>query len=210
MLRTGGRADQEGLLGSPPYAVDRPQAGELRFDGGDHGITVDIELVGRQGRHDLKGVFRVGSRQDVGGIHLVGFAGGIDGDGGHQVQAQQGQVGEVILGQRFAFKVRVKTAQPAQAAGGAAVGVGVGQHYLSLISHHEVSDFALTVDQHPHLAANFGRDAAQLAHQLAAGDSAGRDFASVNVLQKAQLACFKATGVAVNFFHGVGARRGPF
>ena len=78
----------------------------------------EVEVPGVHRRHALHAQdlpLRIGGDQ-VGEMDPAGQAVGPDRDGGHQVEAQQRQVVEVVARERFALEVGVDAAQAAQAA----------------------------------------------------------------------------------------------
>jgi hypothetical protein len=76
-------------------------------------------------------------------------------DGGHQIQPEQGQVGEVILGQPLTGKVGVQAAKAAKTRLANAHAFEIGQDDAACISHDYVLDIAVAVYQNSDLTIGF-------------------------------------------------------
>jgi hypothetical protein len=103
---------------------------ELRLQRGHELGDVQLQVVGRL-RLQLEPqlALRV-VRQRMADEHAPRLSARVHGDGGDQVEPQEGEVGEVVLGQRLAAQVGVNQAQAAKPAGPAAQTADVRQHQL--------------------------------------------------------------------------------
>jgi len=123
-------------------------------------------------------------------------------DGGHHVQPEQRQVGEVVLGERLRLEVGVHQAQPAEADLAGAGAADVGQLQLVGVADDDPLHVALAVQQHADLAVDLPRQLGEVAGQLRADDVVRADAAAVGVPQPLQLAVLEAEGVSVDVVQG--------
>jgi hypothetical protein len=94
----------------------------------------------------------------VRGAHKTGQAGAlvhINRD--HQIEPEQREVGEVVLGQFFAAQVCVDGAQAAEAVGGDARPLQVGPLDAAGIADDDILDVALAVNERADLSARLER-----------------------------------------------------
>jgi hypothetical protein len=72
---------------------------------------------------------------------------GTDLDGSHQIQAQESQVREIVVGQGFPFQVGVQTAQPPKARSAADTIVGkIGDPYAERTADDYISYVSAAVE----------------------------------------------------------------
>ncbi len=162
-----GDLDEEGARRARPgrAAAARP-ARELRLERGHELGDVQVQPVGRP-RLQLQpqlAVRVVG--QWMPDEHAARPAARVDSDRSDQIETEQGEVGQVVLGQGFTAQVGVDQAQTAEATGAPAQSADVGQHQLRCIADHDVLDAAPAIDEHADLSMKLGRDLAQVAGQL--------------------------------------------
>ncbi len=115
---------------------------------------------------------------------------------GHQVQAQQRQVGEVVAGERLGLEVGVDQAQAAQTDLPGTGPADVRKFQLLRVPHHYLLHLALAVQQDTDLAVGLARDFREVAGQLGADNLVGGDAATVGVTQALQLAGLEPEGIA--------------
>ena len=118
-----------------------------------------------------------------------------------RVDAQQGQVGEVVLGQGFRFQMGVHTAQAREPPRRGPQTAHIGNHDFLLIAGDDIGDFALTVHQQADLATDLVRQPAHFPRQFR-GDDLLRSYpAAVKFFQPFHLAGFQPLGISIYFFH---------
>ncbi len=98
-----------------------------------------------------------GWRQQMGVIDASGKTVRTNGNRSHQIQTQQGKVGQVILGQGLTTKMSMDATQPAQAAATQAVARQIGDNDFTIVADDDMHDRALAVDQNCKLATNLAR-----------------------------------------------------
>ena len=125
-------------------------------------------------------------------LHLDGprQAVGAGDDRRHRVQAQQGQVHQVVLGQGAGVQVGVQQPKALEAAMGAALPGQRGNDQPLGVAHQDVSDQPLPVQEHPHLPVQVLREFRQLPGQLQGEQLGGRYLAAVEPLQLPKLLGF--------------------
>ena len=97
-------------------------------------------------------------RQQVRGAHPAGQAGArVHVHDGHEVEAQEGEVVEVVLRQVFAAQVRVQGAQAAEAVGADARALQVGPLDAARVADDDGLDVALAVNERAELPARLVR-----------------------------------------------------
>ena len=75
--------------------------------------------------------------------------------GSHQIEAQKGQISQVVLRQRLAFQMRVDAAQAGEPAPGAAKGAEVGNDDFFVVTDDSEVDLPLAVNDDAYLASDF-------------------------------------------------------
>ena len=122
-------------------------------------------------------------------------------DRGHEVQAQQRQVREVVLGQGLVVQVGVNAAQAAEASGSGPVVVGRRDDDAARVADHDEHDPAGAFDQHPDLAPDLMRQQAEVAGELGRDEDLGRHASPVEVFQATGLVRLEPGAVAEDAFH---------
>ena len=166
-LLQGGLQHLPGLLGhgekkGPVPAVVHGQpalgAGQLFFQGLDNRDAVELQpgKVGcGQDFHPALGGIR--TRLQMGRLDPAGQPFRVHLQGRGQVQAQQGQVGQIVPVQPAAGKVGVDQPEPPQAKVGAPLPGQSRQKQPRGVAHHHQGHVAGPVQEQPDLAAQFGR-----------------------------------------------------
>jgi hypothetical protein len=132
----------------------------------------------------------------VGGVHGAWQAIAANLDGSHQVQPQQCQVSQVILGQPVATKVGVQTTQSTESARPDTHAFEIGQHDAVSIAYDNVLDIAFAIDQHADLPADLGRQLGQLPGKLVSDDMSWWNAPVVQLFQAVNLIGFQSLNVA--------------
>jgi hypothetical protein len=96
-------------------------------------------------------LFGVG-RQEVRHHQLSGLAARRHADGGDEVQAQLGQIDQIVARQRLGAQVGVDQAQAAQTATKGALATQIGKQQPLRLADDDVGDDAAAIDEHPDLA----------------------------------------------------------
>ena len=172
------------------------RASELGLERAHQLLDVEVDPVGRTRLelHPHLAVRVVG--QEVSDEDPARLATGADRDRRHQVEAEERQVGEIVLGQRLAAQVRVDQAQPAEAPRAAAQTSDVRQHQLRCVPHDDVLDRTSPVDQDPDLAVELRRDLAHGGGELVRNHLTRRHAPPVDALQRLDLAGLEALCIA--------------
>ena len=69
-----------------------------------------------------------------------------NGETDHQVETQQGQIIEVVLGERLTFEMGVNTTQASQTTASHAVTTQVRDNNFAIIAQHHILYFATAID----------------------------------------------------------------
>ena len=117
--------------------------------------------------------------------------------GADVVEPQQGEVGEVITGERLPVEVGVDEPKPLESALAGAELVEAGDHDLAVVAHDDEVNVALAADQDADLAVGFPGDLAEVTGKLEGEDPVSRDFAAVELLDAPDLAGLQAGDVAI-------------
>ena len=176
-----GDADQDGPLPAPALP-GRLHPGQLFFQGGHQGGKIEIQAAGIRGidHGPVMPVQRPG--QQVGHLDGPRLAVGAGSDGRHRVQAQQGQVHQVVLGQGAGVEMGVDQPEALEAAFGAALPGQRGNHQALGVPHQDVGDQALAVQEHPHLAVQVLGNFGELPGQFRGKQTGGGNLAAVEPL----------------------------
>ena len=119
-------------------------------------------------------------------------------DRGHQVEPQQGEVVEVVAGERLPLQMGVDEPQAAEAADAAAQAADVGQGEAVGVAHDDVADDAVAPEQDSDLPIEPAGGLGQMPGELG-GDHLPRvDAAAVGALQCADFGRFDPSGIAVD------------
>ena len=187
---SGSDADHQGalLLGLAGGAGD---AGELVLQGPHRGLDVEARAGGRpppgcaRRARGRPGVAVRSERRQVRQLDPAGQAGVQHLDRGHEVEPQEGEVVEVVAGERLALEMGVDEAQAAEAADAAAQAADVGEGQAVGVAHDDVADVAVAAEQDADLAVEPAGGLGQVAGELG-GDHLPRiDAAAVGALQSA-------------------------
>ena len=128
---------------------------------------------------------------------------------GDGVQAQQGKVGEVVLGEGLALEVGVDEAQATQAHLAGTGAADVRQLELVGVAHDHVLHLALAGEQDAHLAVGGVGELGEVTGELRADQLPGQHPAAVGVSQSLEVARLESEGVAVDVLQvSVGPSRG--
>ena len=193
------------LLGLPRGAGD---AGEFVLQGLHGGLDVETELVDVRRLDALEGLVAVlilavrPQGRQMGEVDPSGEAGVEHFDRRHEVEPQQGEVVEVVAGERLAFQVGVDEPQAAEAADAAAQAADVGEGEAVGVPHDDVAHVAFAPEQDSDLPVEPAGGLGQMPGELG-GDHLPRvDAAAVGALQSADLGRFDPTNVAVDLGNG--------
>jgi len=117
----------------------------------------------------------------VGREDLFRQALGVDMDGADEIEAKQGQVGQVVAGEGLSGEMGVNEPQPLQAGRGGSVGVETWDQDFPVIADDHVVDFALAAYEDGKLTVDFAGQFAQASRQFMGQDPVGRDFSPVEL-----------------------------
>ena len=151
---------------------------------------VPVSLLGGRSWEQVRGVGR--ERKPL----------GVQADHHHEVETQEGQVGEVVPSQGLVTEVRVDEAQAAKARLAGAQTLEVGEEDRPCVPHHDVLDLSLAVREDADLAARLAGELSEVARQLLGQDLVWGDLAAVDVLDPLDLTRFEPLGVAVESIRG--------
>ena len=121
-----------------------------------------------------------------------------DRQGDHQVEAKQGQVGQVVPRKGLPLEMGMNAAQAPQAAAPQAETAQVGNDDLTVVADDDIFHRPLAIDDDPQLAMEFRGTFGQIPGQLAGNYLGGRDAAMINPLQSLDLTRLESGNVAVN------------
>jgi hypothetical protein len=96
----------------------------------------------------------------------------------------------------------VETAKPAEPALGDTLPFQVGKDDLPRVADPDPLDFALAIDEHPHLAPDVSRDLRELAGELLGDEGSGRKPPLVEFLEPVALAGLETDDVAFEVVNG--------
>ncbi len=94
------------------------------------------------------------ARDQVPDVHRPGAPAAVDEDRGDQIEAQEREIGQVVLRQRLAAEVGMHQPQPTKSTARGAQATHVGEHQLGGITDDHVLDRPAPVDQDPDLPAD--------------------------------------------------------
>jgi hypothetical protein len=112
--------------------------------------------------------------------------------GADEIEAKQGEVGEIVAGERLPVEMGVDEPEPLEAALAGAEFVEAGDHDLAVIPDHDKVNVALAADQDADLSVNFPGDLAEVPGKLEGENPVSRGFAAVELLDAPDLAGFEA------------------
>jgi hypothetical protein len=165
-------------------------ARELRLQRAHQLGEVDRERVGRLGLElgpDLAGGVVGQQVPDVDGAGQPLLRRRHRGD---EIEAEQGEVGEIVAGQALVAQMSVDQAQAAEATRRAAQAADVGQPQPRRVADGDVLDGPAPVDQDADLAVELAGQLRHVGGELVGDDLAGRDPSSVDTFEGTDLACF--------------------
>ena len=187
-------------------------AGELVLEGPHRGLDVEAELMDVRRLKALEGLVAVcgvavavrSQGGQMGEVDPSGQAVPQHLDRRHQVEPQQGEVVEVVAGQRLPLQMGVDEPQAAEAADAAAQAADVGQGEAVGVAHDDVADDAVAPEQDSDLPVEPAGGLGQMPGELG-GDHLPRvDAAAESTLQGADLGRFDPSDVAVDLGNGSG------
>jgi hypothetical protein len=120
---------------------------------------------------------------------------------GHEVEAQEGKVGQVILRKVFAFQMGVDASQPPQPPSPPTVPAEVGDEDLLVVPHDGEVDLALAIDDDPDLTSDLMGELGEVPGQFRGDDLLRWNLATIDTLQGLYLACPQAVGITVYLFN---------
>jgi hypothetical protein len=138
-----------------------------------------VAVLGTQGRY-------VGIRRQ---------AVGVGADGHHRVEPQGCEVGHVVPGERLVPHMAQDAAEAAQPASPGADAAPVGHLDTAGIPHHHVGDVTPTIDEDTYLTTRLVGECRQVAGELLRDESLGRETASAEALELADLTGLEALGI---------------
>jgi len=118
--------------------------------------------------------------------------------GADEIEAKQGEVGEIVAGERLPVEVGVDEPEPLEAALAGAERVEAGDQELAVIPHDDEVDVALPADQDADLAVGFPGDLAEVPGKLEGEHPVDGDFAAVELLEAPDLAGLETGYVAID------------
>jgi hypothetical protein len=133
-----------------------------------------------------------------GGVGQAGQAVVADADRDDGVEAQEGQVGQVVSGEAFVGEMGLDEAEAAQAAAAGTQTAPVRQLGAGGATDQDVLDGPGAVEEHADLAADLAGEAGQLAGQFVRDEAVGGEPATDEALERLHLAGFETMRVAVN------------
>ncbi|MBH24776.1 MAG: hypothetical protein CMH57_10055 [Myxococcales bacterium] len=126
----------------------------------------------------------------------VAAHGDLDADDG--VEAELGEVGEVVAGEGVALQVGADQAEAAEAPGARALPPDVGEVEAVDVTDGDVLDLALAVDEDADDAVELLGEEGELGRELLGEELIVEDAAPIEALKLALLAALEARGVAVD------------
>ena len=180
-------ADQNRLLLEVVHEMDGAGPAQLLVEGAEKFAQADLAVLRGDWRPDLVGFAGRIRREDVRRIQMAWLAVGAHAEGRDQVQAQERQVGQVVLTQRFVAQMRVDQPNAAERLPAEAIVREVGQDDLSVVPDDDVLDHAPTIDEQADLAPDLAGEPCAEPGQLPGDDGIFGHPAAVDMLQPPQL-----------------------
>jgi hypothetical protein len=137
-------------------------------------------------------------RQQVGAVHHARQAVRLHLDGSHHVEAENGQIVEVIFAERFRAQVGVQATQAAQATHPLTNPLQRGDFQIPGVPNHDRFDRALAADQQTDLAFDFTREFGEIARQLLGDDAFRWEATTVQMFEAPELPRLQSRGMAVD------------
>ena len=113
---------------------------------------------------------------------------GLDFDGHHHIQAQNGKVVEVILVERLGAQMGMDAAQSLEATDALTDTLQWRDLEAPGIAHHDRFDAAMAADQKPNLTFDFTRELGEVARQLLGDDAFRRETTTIQMFKATKLA----------------------
>jgi hypothetical protein len=113
-------------------------------------------------------------------------------DLGHQIEPEQREVSQIVLGKLLARQMSVKTAQSSKAVGAHTNTFQIRQNYPPSIADHYVLDIPVAVDEHSNLTIYLMRRFGQLARKFLGDDLSGWNAPLIELFETANLIRFEA------------------
>jgi len=167
----------------------------------DEGEEIEVDLCWTPVFLHVPYLSLIVSGDEVGRKDPAGQPLGGDPHGGHEVEAQERQVREVVLRERLALQMGVDAVQPLEPPFAAAVAAEVGDDDLLVVPDDGKADLPLAVDNNPDLASDFPGELGEVAGELRGDDLVGGDPAAVDPLQSLDLVRPQAVCIAVYLFN---------
>lgn len=115
-------------------------------------------------------------------------------DGRHEIETQQGEVGQVLIIQRFVIEVRMHEAHPSETV--AAAPAQFREEETAGIPHQYSLDLAAPIQQQTDLPLDFFRDFGECARQFRCDDMRGMHASLTELVQAPNLGRLQAVCVA--------------
>ncbi len=180
------RADRTGARGT----------GQLFFERTDPVLEVEVEQRRRTRRHALDhGAVQPGGTQ-VRDVRVRRHAGRVHSERHHRVEAELGEVGQVVVGQRLVAEEGVDAAESAQASLTSAQAPPLGHLDRGSAAHHRVRDGTASIDEDTHLASDLVREFGEFPRKFLGHETATRKPAPIQALEGSNLAGLEALCVA--------------
>jgi hypothetical protein len=112
----------------------------------------------------------------------------LDFDGHHHIQAQNGEVVEVILVERLGAQMGMDAAQSLEATEALTDTLQWRDLEAPGIAHHDRFDAAMAADQKPNLTFDFTRKFSEVARQLLGDDAFRRETTTIQMFKATKLA----------------------
>jgi hypothetical protein len=78
---------------------------------------------------------------------------------------------------------------------------GVWNHYFLMVSHNNVGDLTLTIDEEAYLKTNFMGQVTDIASEFEGNKELGWKATAIEIFKLADMAGFKPAGIPEKFFH---------
>lgn len=211
-LLAGGDTDEQGAIPRVGGFARTTIAGHLRFEGVDQVEKIDLQLARQAGFEELEHPTLLTQpvclllralglcRQEVGREDLSGETGlRVDFNRGHQIEPQECQIGEVVVGQLpLPAQMRVHTAQPVEPRLPETRPILCGKDNLRGIPDDDVLNVPFAIDEDADLAPNLVRKLRQLPCKLGRDDLVCRNTPLVDLLQSTNLVGFEPQRFSLN------------
>jgi hypothetical protein len=113
-------------------------------------------------------------------------------DGGDQVESQLGEIGEIVACQLFAAEVSVHQPDATKALGASASATQIGDLEAGGVADDDGFDGPSSIEEQTYLASGLDGDGEDGGGELLSDDLCGRDFSSIESLERGELAGLEA------------------